>query len=192
MHMRKFYRSLIRSATVLFLTVLTFSALAQKRQISGTVTDPQGNAIPGVNVILKGTNLGTATDASGSFSIDAADNDVIQFSFIGFQPQEIAVGNRTRIDVQMLEDVATLEEVVIVGYGEMRRADLTTAQTSISSKDIERTLNTTIEQAIQGRAPGVYVTQNTGAPGGGLSVNIRGINSISGSNEPLYVVDGVQ
>jgi TonB-dependent starch-binding outer membrane protein SusC len=190
--MRKFYRSLIRSATVFFFTILTFSALAQKRQISGTVTDSQGSAIPGVNVILKGTNLGTATDANGGFTIDAADNDVIQFSFIGFEPQELAVGTRTRIDVQMQEDVATLEEVVIVGYGEMRRADLTTAQTSISSKDIERTLNTTIEQAIQGRAPGVYVTQNTGAPGGGISVNIRGINSISGSNEPLYVVDGVQ
>ena len=192
MQMRKIYRSLIRSATVLCLMIIAFSAIAQKRVITGTVTDPEGSPVPGVNVILKGTTTGTATDETGTFNIEASEGDVIQFSFIGFAPQEIAVGSQTRIDVQMQEDVATLEEVVVVGYGEMRRADLTSAQTSISSKDIEKTVNTTIEQAIQGRAAGVYVTQNTGAPGGGISVNIRGINSISGTNEPLYVVDGVQ
>jgi TonB-dependent SusC/RagA subfamily outer membrane receptor len=94
--------------------------------------------------------------------------------------------------VSLEEDAATLDEVVVVGYGEMRRSDLTSAQTSISSKDISRTINTTLDQAIQGRSAGVYVTQNTGAPGGGVSVNIRGVNSINGSNEPLYVIDGVQ
>jgi TonB-linked SusC/RagA family outer membrane protein len=190
--MRKFYISLIRSASVLLLAMMTIPALAQKRTVTGKVTDSQGASIPGVNVILKGTTSGTTTDAGGAFSIEAADNDVLQFSFIGFMPQEVNVGSRTIIDVQLAEDVKTLQEVVVVGYGEMRRADLTAAQTSISSKDIQKTVNTTLEQAIQGRAAGVYVTQNTGAPGGGLSVNIRGINSISGTNEPLYVIDGVQ
>ena len=192
MQMKKYYSSLMRSATVLLLLLISASAWAQERVITGRVTDVAGNPIPGVNVIIKGTTTGTATDGDGTFSIEASEKDVLQMSFIGFTPREIAVGTQTRIDVQMEEDVATLEEVVVVGYGEMRRADLTSAQTSISSKDIERTVNTTIEQAIQGRAAGVYVTQNTGAPGGGISVNIRGINSISGSNEPLYVVDGVQ
>lgn len=190
--MRNFYRSLIRSSALLLLLVTTFAVVAQKRIVAGKITDVKGTGIPGVNVILKGTTNGTATDSDGTFSIEASEGDVLQISFIGFAPQEIAVANQTRIDVQMQEDVATLEEVVVVGYGEMRRADLTSAQTSISSKDIERTINTTIEQAIQGRSAGVYVTQNTGAPGGGISVNIRGINSIRGSNEPLYVVDGVQ
>jgi TonB-dependent starch-binding outer membrane protein SusC len=190
--MKRLYRSLIRSATVLLFLLMTVSALAQEKVVTGKITDAEGNAIPGVNVIIKGTSRGTATDGNGSFSIETVPTDVLQFSFIGFTPQEIAVGTQTRIDVQMQEDVATLEEVVVVGYGEMRRADLTGAQTSITSKDMERTVNTTIEQAIQGRAAGVYVTQNTGAPGGGISVNIRGINTLMGTNEPLYVVDGVQ
>jgi TonB-linked SusC/RagA family outer membrane protein len=169
-----------------------FTAMAQKRVVTGEVTDGQGVAIPGVNVILKGTTTGTTTDGNGAFSIEVADADVLQFSFIGFMPQEVAVGNRTRLDVQLQEDVRTLQEVVVTGYGEMRKADLTSAQTSITSKDINHTINTSLEQAIQGRAAGVYVTQNSGAPGSGLSVIIRGINSISGTNEPLYVVDGVQ
>ncbi len=191
--MRKFYRALIRSATVLLLTMLTTFVFAQERVVSGTVTDAGGVGIPGVNVILKGTTTGTTTDSRGEFSIEAAASDVMLFSFIGFAPQEVAVGTQTRIDVRLEEDVTTLQEVVVdVGYGEMRRADITGAQTSITSEDIQRTVNTTIEQAIQGRAPGVYVTQNTGAPGGGISVNIRGINSINGTNEPLYVIDGIQ
>lgn len=190
--MRNFYRSLIPSAAVLLVLVTSLSALAQERVVRGKVTDPGGNPIPGVNVILKGTTTGTSTESNGTYSIEANEGDVLQFSFIGFQPQEVAVGAQTSVDVQMVEDVATLEEVTIYGYGEMRRADLTSAQTSITSEDMARTVNTTIAQAIQGRAAGVYVTQNTGAPGGGISVNIRGINSIFGSNEPLYVVDGVQ
>ena len=190
--MRNFYRSLFPSAAVVLALLTSFSAMAQEKVVTGKVTDPDGNGIPGVNVILKGTTTGTTTDGDGTFSIEAGEGDVLQFSFIGFQPREVVVGAQTRINIQMVEDVATLDEVVIVGYGEMRRADLTSAQTSITSKDIGRTVNTTIEQAIQGRAAGVYVTQNTGAPGGGISVNIRGINSISGTNEPLYVVDGVQ
>lgn len=190
--MKKIYRSLIRSATAILLLVATLSAFAQTKVVTGTIKDAEGSPIPGANVILKGTTTGTTSDGDGNYSIEASADDILHISFIGFTSQEIRVGEQTRIDVRLEEDVATLQEVVVVGYGEMRRADLTSAQTSISSKDIERTLNTTIEQAIQGRAAGVYVTQNTGAPGGGISVNIRGVNSINGTNEPLYVVDGVQ
>jgi TonB-linked SusC/RagA family outer membrane protein len=190
--MKIVYRSLARAVVVVLLLLGFASAYGQQRTVTGQVTDDSGNAMPGVNVIRKGTSVGTATDGTGHFSIEAVDDDVLVISFIGYVSQEIRVGTQTNINVVLSEDVATLNEVVVVGYGEMRRGDLTTAQTSISSQDIERTLNTTLDQAIQGRSAGVYVTQNTGAPGGGISVNIRGINSINGSNEPLYVVDGVQ
>jgi TonB-linked SusC/RagA family outer membrane protein len=190
--MKKVYRSLTTSASVLFLLLGFVVAHGQQRVVTGRVTDNAGNGMPGVNVVKKGTTAGTATDGEGRFSIEANDEDILVVSFIGYVSQEVRVGAQSNISVTLAEDVATLNEVVVVGYGEMRKTDLTTAQTSISTKDIERTINTTIEQAIQGRSAGVYVTQNTGAPGGGISVNIRGVNSINGSNEPLYVVDGVQ
>ncbi|HEX5170974.1 MAG TPA: SusC/RagA family TonB-linked outer membrane protein, partial [Cyclobacteriaceae bacterium] len=190
--MKKVYRSLTRSAFVILLLLGFIAAYAQQRVVTGKVTDAAGNGMPGVNVVKKGTTAGTATDGNGNFSIDATAEDILVVSFIGYLSQEVRVGAQSNISVVLAEDVATLNEVVVVGYGEMRKTDLTTAQTSISSKDIGRTINTTIEQAIQGRSAGVYVTQNTGAPGGGISVNIRGVNSINGSNEPLYVVDGVQ
>ncbi|MFO7256457.1 MAG: TonB-dependent receptor [Bacteroidota bacterium] len=190
--MKIVYRSFARAVVAVLLLLGFASAYGQQRIVTGQVNDQSGNAMPGVNVVRKGTSIGTATDGNGSFSIEASDDDVLVISFIGYVSQEIRVGSQSNIRVVLSEDVATLNEVVVVGYGEMRRGDLTTAQTSISSTDIQRTLNTTIEQAIQGRSAGVYVTQNTGAPGGGISVNIRGINSIGGSNEPLYVIDGVQ
>jgi len=188
---RKIYRKQW-IACVLFSLMTSVAAYAQSQVIRGKVTDSAGDALPGVNVILKGTMKGTATDGDGSFSIDAKPGDILVMSFIGYKSQEIAVNNQTQISVRLVEDVASLDEVVVVGYGEMRRTDLTTAQTSVSSKDIGRTVNTTIEQAIQGRAAGVYITQNSGQPGGGISVNIRGVSSINGTSEPLYVIDGVQ
>lgn len=191
--MKKVYRSFTKLASV-FLVLLTLiaTAQAQEQRVTGRVTDARGLAMPGVNILKKGTTIGTTTDAEGNYSIAAISGDVLVASFIGYQSQEITVGAQTKIDVSMSEDVATLSEVVVVGYGEMRRSDVTSAQTTIGSDQIRKTINTSLEQAIQGRAAGVYVTQNTGAPGGGISVNIRGINTISGSNEPLYVVDGVQ
>ena len=191
--MRRVYAILIRSASLFLVLLLSFPAFSQERRVvTGTTSDTDGNTMPGVNVILKGTAVGTSSNAVGAFSIEAADDDILVISFIGYQSQEIRVGSQTKFEIKLEEDVSTLEEVVVVGYGEMKRADLTSAQTSVSADQIQKTLNTTIEQAIQGRSAGVYVTQNTGAPGGGISVAIRGVNSINGSNEPLYVIDGVQ
>lgn len=190
--MKKVYRSSIRTASVILLLFACLGAYAQDRVLTGRVVDATGTAMPGVNVIKKGTATGTATDANGEFSLSVTSDDILQISFIGYKTQEILVGNQTTLNVTIEEDFETLDEVVVVGYGEMRRGDLTSAQTSVTSKDIARTINTTIDQAIQGRAAGVYVTQNTGAPGGGISVNIRGVNTISGTNEPLYVIDGIQ
>lgn len=161
--------------------------------VKGRVTDDKGDPLPGVSIIVKGTTIGTTTATDGRYTLSVPNSSsVLAFSFVGYIPKETGVGNKTVIDITLAVDTKALEEVVVVGYGEMKRADLTTAQTSVSAKEIGRTVNTTIEQAIQGRAAGVYVTQNSGQPGGGISVNIRGVNSISGSNEPLYVIDGVQ
>lgn len=190
--MKKIYRRITTLALVLLVLFTGVTAYAQ-RTVTGTVTDATGTGMPGVNVIKDGTTVGTSTDADGKFSIQAEDTDVLVFSFIGYRTRQVAVGTQTNLSIVLEEDALTLEEVVVnVGYGEMRRNDITAAQTSVSSLDIERTVNTTLEQALQGRSAGVFITQNTGAPGGGISVNIRGINSISGSNEPLYVIDGVQ
>lgn len=190
--MKRFYRRVrdVASVAVLVLSFLTLHA--QERVVSGRITDDSGSSLPGVNVIKKGTTVGTATDANGNFSIQATDEDILVFSFIGYEAQEVRVGTQTQISVQLIEDVSTLEEVVVVGYGELKRADISSAQTSINSEDIRKTVNTTLDQAIQGRAAGVVVTQNSGQPGGGISVNIRGISSITGTTEPLYVIDGVQ
>jgi len=179
---------------MLLLAVPAPAAWAQASgRITGKVTSTADNqGIPGASVVMKGTTTGTTTNADGEFTLDAAADAVLVISYIGFTTEEVPVAGKSRLDVSLVEDIKALSEVVVVGYGEMRRSDVSSAQTSISAKDIDRTVNTTIEQAIQGRAAGVYVTQNTGQPGGGVSVNIRGINSITGSNEPLYVIDGVQ
>jgi TonB-dependent starch-binding outer membrane protein SusC len=192
MKMKKIYRSLLYVASVFMLLLIAQAAVAQTRTITGTVTEETGAPMPGVNVVVKGTTNGTTTDGNGAFSIEAADDAVLVASFIGYVTQEKRVGTLTKIDFQLQEDIATLQEVVVVGYGTMKREDLTTAQTSVNKEQIQRTVNTTLEQAIQGRAAGVLVTQNTGQPGGGISVNIRGVSSLNFGTQPLYVVDGIQ
>ncbi len=162
--------------------------------VQGTVNSAgDGLSLPGVTVLVKGTTTGVATEVDGTYAITVpSSQSILVFSFIGYKAQEVVVGNQSTINISMEEDMASLDEVVVVGYGTMKKRDMSSAQVSVTSEDIERTVNTTVEQALQGRAAGVYVTQNTGAPGGGISVNIRGINSISGTNQPLYVIDGVQ
>ncbi|MFD3003674.1 SusC/RagA family TonB-linked outer membrane protein [Pontibacter toksunensis] len=177
-----------------FLLLQSICSFAQTTQtISGRVVSSEDNqGLPGVSIGVKGTSSGAITDAQGQFQLQAANDAVLVVSYIGYASQEVPVDGRTNLTVTLRPDQKVLDEVVITGYGEIKRAEVTSAQTTIKSEDIQKTVNTTIEQAIQGRAAGVYVTQNTGQPGGGISVNIRGINSITGSNEPLYVIDGVQ
>ncbi len=182
-------------AFVLFLCTLPFSfLLAQDRKISGTITDDLGKPLAGATISLKkNPSLATATNSNGQYSLAIPSGPaILVISYVGMDNMEVNVGGKTAIDVALKSTSSALSEVVVVGYGKSKRANLTTAQTSISSKEIEKTVNTTVEQAIQGRAAGVYVTQNSGQPGGGISVNIRGISSINGNTEPLYVIDGVQ
>ena len=178
---------------VLLLCTLSLTVLfAQERKVSGTVMDDKGTPLSGATVTVKNTNVATTTDGSGQFSISVPANArMLVMSYVGMEPQEINVNNKNAVRVTLNPSSGTLTDVVVVGYGRARRANLTSAQTSIGTKEIEKTVNTTLEQALQGRAAGVYVTQNSGQPGGGISVNIRGINSL-GRTQPLYVIDGVQ
>jgi len=160
--------------------------------VTGVVLDQKGEAIIGANVFVKGEISGTATDADGNFSIQVPnENSVLQISYLGFKTQEIRVGNKRKIDVTLAEDSKALGEVVVVGYGTMKKSDLTGAITSVSSDAISKSVATSLDQALQGRAAGVDITPSSGMPGAASSVRIRGISSINSSNEPIYVIDGV-
>jgi TonB-linked SusC/RagA family outer membrane protein len=164
---------------------------AQSGTVSGTVTDADGTSLPGVTVTVKGTTVSTVTNVSGTYSVKAASNSKLVFSFIGYATQEITVGTKTVINTQMAIDNKSLSEVVVIGYGTAKRSDLTGAISSVSAKQIEDVPVTTLDQALQGRAAGVQITNNDGAPGGNISVLIRGTGSLASyGNGPLYVVDG--
>ncbi|GAB3498495.1 TonB-dependent receptor [Spirosoma knui] len=171
---------------------LTFSSPAViDKVVTGTVVDEKNQPIPGVNLVIKGTNTGTSTDAQGSFRLTVADDQaVIQFSSVGYLGQEITVGNRTTLTVTLQEDNKSLSEVVVVGYGTQKKSDLTGAVSTITAKDVGRLPVAGIDQALQGKSSGVRVTQSTGAPGEGVAVRIRGVGTIN-DNSPLFIIDGV-
>jgi TonB-linked SusC/RagA family outer membrane protein len=174
-----------------FLPMMVFS---QSKTITGSVTDDGGLPIPGVTILVKNSkNLGVATDFDGNFSITIPSNQtkILVFSYLGYTTQEVDVSNTTNVNLIMIPDQTQLDEVVVVGYGTVLKKDVTGALTSVKVKDNVANQSGTIDQLLQGRAAGVQVTQNAGAPGSGISVKIRGTNSLRGNNEPLYVVDGV-
>ncbi len=181
-----------RGVLLLICTLSLLTSSAQVRKISGTVSDDKGIPISGATVTVMGANIATATNINGVFNLDLPQNaKTLVITHVGMEKQEITVGSNSVFQISLLPTATSLTDVVVVGYGRARKANLTTAQTSVTSKEIEKTVNTTLEQAIQGRAAGVYITQNSGQPGGGISVNIRGISSL-GRTQPLYVIDGVQ
>jgi TonB-linked SusC/RagA family outer membrane protein len=186
--MNGFYRNAFVSVAM---TLMCLFGYAQERVASGTVKDASGEGLPGVNIIVKGTTSGTTTDADGNFSLNAGGEDVIAISFIGYISQEIVVGNQTTFDVTLAEDVTTLNEVVVVGYGEQSRRDLTGAIASVNGNDIDEVPVPSLDAMMQGRAAGVQITTASGAPGAGVQVKIRGNTSINAGNDPLYVIDGV-
>ena len=172
----------------------TNGSVAPKRSVSGRVLDESGVGLPGVSVVLKGTQSGTTTNPEGDFQLEmpeaTAANSVLVFSFVGYKSQEIVLGNQTAVVVNMILEDKSLQEIVVIGYGQVKKSDLTGAVASIKSTDLNAYPATNLVQSLAGRAAGVYVSQNTGAPGSPISVRVRGTNSIQGSNEPLYVVDG--
>ena len=184
---------LLRAFMLIACALSLLTALAQEKRITGTVTDENGTALVGATVAVKDSRVQTTTDATGKFALNApADARTLVVTYVGMVAQEMAIGNNNSFAVSLRSNTTTMSDVVVVGYGRARRVNLASAQTTVTAKELERTVNTTLEQAIQGRAAGVYITQNSGQPGGGISVNIRGVSSINNKTEPLYVIDGVQ
>ncbi len=167
-------------------------AYAQEREVTGTVTEASGEPLIGATVRLAtDTGTGTVTDIDGNYSIMATADDVIVFSFVGYQTEEILVGDRSTINVVLQLDQQLLSEVVVVGYGVQTRSDLTGSIASISADEIANQPVASLDAALQGRASGVFVSSPSGTPGAGITINIRGQTSLSASSEPLYVIDGV-
>ncbi|NJX14301.1 TonB-dependent receptor [Tamlana crocina] len=169
--------------------IMSCIAMAKAQTVSGTVV-ADGQPLPGAAVIIKGTSKGTTTDFDGNFTIEAGPQAVLSISYVGYSTKEVTVGNQTQINVTLLED-NKLDEVVVIGYGTQRKSDLTGSVSSVSSEDLTAVPVSRVDQALQGRASGVQVTQTSGAPGAGTVIRVRGGNSITGSNEPLWVIDGI-
>lgn len=163
----------------------------QKVKFTGVVKDAAGEAIIGATVLEKGTSNGAITDVDGNFAIDAAANATLQISYIGFTDQEVSVAGKSFLNIQLSEDTKVLDEVVVIGYGTVKRRDLTGAVASVKSEEITANPVSNVAQALQGRLAGVNVTSQDGRPGATISVRVRGGGSITQSNEPLYVVDGL-
>ncbi|MBE9465005.1 TonB-dependent receptor [Dyadobacter sp. UP-52] len=177
-----------------FLFLLLFStaaAFGQDVAVSGKVTDSKGSGLPGVAITIKGTTRGTNTDVDGNYQFAVPANSTLSFSSIGFEPKDVAIGNKSVVNVSLSEDVKALEEVVVVGYGTVRKKDATGAVSALGSKDFQKGIVTSPEQLMQGRVAGVQITQSSGEPGGGINVRIRGTSSVLGGNNPLFVIDGV-
>ena len=173
---------------------LGLQVFAQQRMVTGRVTAAEdGSPIPGVTVLVKGTaSMGTTTGANGDFSLSVPQTGAtLRFSFVGKIPQEISVGSTNVINVVLKSSTEGLDEVVVVGYGTSKKSDLTGALSTVTGEKLRNTVTTNIAQALQGRVAGVQVTQNSGQPGGAASLRIRGSSSITGSSEPLYVIDAV-
>ncbi len=187
--MKKIYRGL--SMTAALLLMLASVVLAQERQVSGTILDETSSPMPGVNVILKGTSIGTASDADGKFSLQVPnDQSVLVISFVGYQTQEVSVGSRSSITVNLAPDAETLTEIVVTGYQIQDRKEVTGAVSVVKPEQLAAVPSGNVEQQLQGRVSGITVITN-GQPGTTSIVRLRGFGSFD-SNEPLYVVDGVR
>lgn len=183
-------KQLILRCIFLF-SAITWAGVLQAQTVNGTITEPNG-PLPGANVLVKGTTNGTTTDFDGNYTInDVPQNATLVFSYVGFAQQELAVNGRSVIDVQMSEDSNALDEVVVIGYGQTTVKDATGAVSSVTSEDFNKGVISSPEQLIQGKTSGVQIAQNSGEPGAGVSIRIRGTSSVRSNNNPLFVVDGV-
>jgi TonB-linked SusC/RagA family outer membrane protein len=188
--MEKVYKCLRLTSLVWVFLFSTVAVYAQDRNVSGTVKDETGNPMPGVNVLIKGTTSGTATDGDGKYTLSVPSNATLVFTFVGYTTNEVPVGSQTVVDVQMAPDALTLSEIVVTGYGSEKKADIIGSVAVVNSKELQVTPSADLTQQLQGRAPGVLVS-GSGAPGEAAKIRIRGFGSINGQSDPLYVIDGV-
>lgn len=175
-----------------FVFLLVYSVTwAQTKQVTGKVIDNTG-AITGVNVTVKGTTIGVATDVDGNFKLNVPPNATLVFRFIGYKTKEVAVGGRTQINVTLESESSSLNEVVVVGYGTQKRGDLAVAVSSVQGKDIEVNPITSVAEALEGHVPGLQVTTSDGSPNGNPIIRLRGGGSVTQDNSPIYIVDGFE
>ena len=177
--------------SVLFISLLTALPI-YAQTITGTVVAFEDNEpLPGVNVIVKGTNNGTITDVNGKFNVSAGSEDTLQFTYIGMLQEEVRVGNQSKIDVQMMPNIEELEEVVVVGYGNLKKTEVIGSVASVKGEDLEKVKAPNFTEALQGRAAGLRIGTTSGVPGANVNIKIRGDNSINTGTDPLWIVDGM-
>ena len=173
-------------------TLFQVHAFAQEVSVSGTVTDEFGEPLPGVSILLKGTSVGTISDMNGKYSLSVPSEDAtLVFSFVGYTTEEIQLNGRSTIDLSMNPDITSLEEIVVVGYGEQKKSLTTGAISSVKAEELETVSVGRIDQALQGRTAGVNITPTSGSPGSGTKIRIRGVSS-NGASDPLFIIDGVR
>ncbi len=192
----KYNKCLMKKTKSFILVALCFmlsavTAWAQSRVITGTVTDDTNQPLPGVAVVIPGTTIGTVTDFEGNYSLNVGDAKKISFSFIGFTNHEEVINGRSSISVQMKSDSKELDDVVVVGYGVMKKSDLSGSSVSVGEEALKGSVITNLDQSLQGRAAGVTSVSTSGAPGSSTSIRVRGQATINANAEPLYVIDGV-
>jgi TonB-dependent starch-binding outer membrane protein SusC len=183
--------NLSRLAVLLLFCFMQLIVHAQETQITGKVLDTDGNSVPGVSILVKGTTSGTISDLDGNYSVKASSDAVLVFSFIGYATQEITVGGQSVIDVTLREDITELDEIVVTGYGVTKKSDLTGSLASLSEEDFNKGASNSPERMIQGKVAGVSIVSNNGEPGAGSQIKIRGASTIRSEQQPLYVVDGI-
>lgn len=182
---------MIKNLLLLAFVCASVVSLAQNRMVTGKVTSADdGQGIPGANILVKGTNTGTTSNADGEFSISVSNDAVLVISYIGYATQEVTVGSQTVLSISLQIDVTALEEIVVVGYGEVQKKDATGAVTAISNKDFNKGVLMSPQDLLTGRIAGVSVISGSGAPGAGAQIRIRGGSSLTASNDPLIVIDG--
>jgi len=187
------FSDILRKALLTIIVCVFAGFTTQSQTVTGTVSSTNGEILLGAFVVQKGTQNGIPTDFDGKFKLTLIENQskILVISYLGFKTKEIEVGLSKTINVTLIEETEGLDEVVIIGYGEKKRRDITGAISSIKAKDLEDQFYNNITETLQGQAAGVFVSSDSGEPGGGISVNIRGINSLSGSSQPLYVLNGI-
>lgn len=178
--------------TVIILLSITTIGMAQNHEVTGTVTDAEtGESLPGVNILIQGTTQGTTTGIDGEYEIIADSDDVLVFSYVGYETAEVPIEGRGEINIELSQSAVLVDELVVIGYGEQRKSDLSGSVSSVSSRDFNKGVALSPNQLIQGKAAGVNIVQTSGRPGGGSAISIRGVGSLTAGTDPLYVIDGL-
>lgn len=187
-----FLKRFKRPFLILCFTVFWAYANAQEINVSGTITEESGSGLPGVSILVKGASIGTISDVEGNYSLNVPSNDaVLVFSYVGFITEEVAVNGKSVINLTMTPDITSLEEIVVIGYGAQKKSLVTGAISSVKADELQTVSTARIDQALQGRTAGVAITPNSGSPGAGTKIRIRGAGS-NGNSNPLYIIDGVR